>query len=98
VLAGSSFGIYISVGLPFPHIFCISHFPTIANQEKHPLQLYQPSPLNPDAMKFYGNQEDDLPLDQTEEERIKEAQTKMGSRTAFFYGKSSVSLHNTCLD
>jgi hypothetical protein len=49
-------------------------------------------------MKFYGNQEDDLPLDQTEEERIQEAQTKMGSRTAFFYGKSSVSLHNSCLD
>jgi hypothetical protein len=36
-------------------------------------------------MKFYGNQEDDLPLDQPTEE----AQPKMGSRTAFFYGKSS---------
>lgn len=44
--------------------------------------------------KFYGNQEDDLPLDRTEEERIKEAQTKMGDRTAFFYGKSPVFLHN----
>ncbi|KAG9951067.1 hypothetical protein KCU85_g3067, partial [Aureobasidium melanogenum] len=63
-------------------------------------------------MKFYGNQEDDLPLDEpfplgkpftfdetfevrTEtsgegtdyfKERIKEAQTSMGTRTAFFYG------------
>jgi hypothetical protein len=36
-------------------------------------------------MKFYGNQEDDLPLDQLAEE----AQPKMGSRTAFFYGKLS---------
>jgi gamma-glutamylcyclotransferase (GGCT)/AIG2-like uncharacterized protein YtfP len=48
-------------------------------------------------MKFYGNQEDDLPLDQTEEERIQEAQTKMGSRTAFFYGKSSDSFHTSPL-
>lgn len=39
-------------------------------------------------MKFYGNQEDDLPLNQPAEE----AQPKMGSRTAFFYGKSSDSL------
>jgi hypothetical protein len=39
-------------------------------------------------MKFYGNQEDDLPLDQP----IEEAQSKMGSRTAFFYGKSPDSL------
>jgi hypothetical protein len=39
-------------------------------------------------MKFYGNQEDDLPLDLPAEE----AQPKMGSRTAFFYGKSSDSL------
>ncbi|KAH0122396.1 hypothetical protein KCU66_g8844, partial [Aureobasidium melanogenum] len=49
-------------------------------------------------MKFYGNQEDDLPLDETFsvdetspvhetfEERIKRAQTEMGTRTAFFYG------------
>jgi gamma-glutamylcyclotransferase (GGCT)/AIG2-like uncharacterized protein YtfP len=48
-------------------------------------------------MKFYGNQEDDLPLDQTKEERIQEAQTKMGSRTAFFYGKSSDSFHTSPL-
>jgi hypothetical protein len=59
---------------------------------KHPLLLYHSSPLNIDAMKFYGNREDDLPLDQTEEERIQEAQIKMGSRTAFFYGKSLFSL------
>lgn len=39
-------------------------------------------------MRFYGNQKDDLPLEQSEEERVKEAQTKMGDRTAFFYGKS----------
>ncbi|KAH0171199.1 hypothetical protein KCU67_g2293, partial [Aureobasidium melanogenum] len=49
-------------------------------------------------MKFYGNQEDDLPLDETFsfdepfsahetfEERIKRAQAEMGTRTAFFYG------------
>jgi hypothetical protein len=42
-------------------------------------------------MKFYGIQEDDLPLDQPAEE----AQPKMGSRTAFFYGKSSDPLRIT---
>ncbi|CAD0092293.1 unnamed protein product [Aureobasidium vineae] len=60
-------------------------------------------------MKLYGNQEDDLPLDYTEEgrnkeddlpidytfeERIKRAQSKMGDRTAFFYGKNLIfSIH-----
>ena len=48
-------------------------------------------------MRFYGNQEDNLPLDETEEERIKEAQTKMGDRTAFFYGKSSFFYHVSSL-
>jgi len=47
-------------------------------------------------MKFYGNQEDHLPLDQTEEERIKEAKTKMGDRTAFFYGKSLACFNEIC--
>lgn len=39
-------------------------------------------------MKFYGNQDDDLPEDYTFEERIEHAQTKMGTRTAFFYGNA----------
>jgi len=49
-------------------------------------------------MRFYGNQEDHLPLEQTAEERIEEAQTKMGDRTAFFYGKSSICFHGSFLD
>lgn len=57
-------------------------------------------------MKFYGNQEDDLPLDDFPpnalppndwstgyfEKRIKYAQTNMGTRTAFFYGNQIPSL------
>jgi len=45
-------------------------------------------------MRFYGNQEDHLPLEQNAEE----AQTKMGDRTAFFYGKSSICFHGLSLD
>jgi len=49
-------------------------------------------------MRFYGNQEDHLPLEQTAEEHIEEAHTKMGDRTAFFYGKSSVYFRGSFLD
>ena len=84
------------VGLVFP---LLSHHQDYIHSncihQNYSLRVYSIQ-LYPDTMKFYGNQEDDLPLDDlppdyTFEERIEHAQTNMGTRTAFFYGNKILS-------